>query len=252
LLFDVACSDDFPPGSSQRPGLPAIQSGLILRTTRVIWYLTRRSESAKTEPAMHLKNWFLGLCLIVLLAGEFFLFSANRQKEAALEQARAARQDAQQARADLAQSQAADALEISRLKAENQDLPRLRGQVAQLQAANKKLSQQVNSTLTDAQRQQQQLRQLQSENEQARAAAQASEAEVERNACINNLRQIDAAKQQWALENNKTADAVPTAQDLLPYFKEGVFPVCPSGGNYTINAVGEVPFCSVPGHVLPQ
>jgi hypothetical protein len=72
------------------------------------------------------------------------------------------------------------------------------------------------------------------------------------NACINNLRQIDAAKQQWALENDKTADAVPSAQDLLPYLSNLVFPVCPSGGTYTINAVGVPPTCSVPGHVLPQ
>jgi hypothetical protein len=71
------------------------------------------------------------------------------------------------------------------------------------------------------------------------------------NACINNLRQIDAAKQQWALENDKTADDIPSAQDLLPYFSNAVFPVCPSGGTYTINAVGVLPACSVPGHVLP-
>ena len=79
----------------------------------------------------------------------------------------------------------------------------------------------------------------------ARATAQT-------NACINNLRIIDAAKQQWALENDKTADAIPPAQDLLPYFRGGIFPVCPSGGGYTINAVGVPPTCSIPGHVLPQ
>ncbi|MGH7994663.1 MAG: DUF4190 domain-containing protein, partial [Limisphaerales bacterium] len=44
------------------------------------------------------------------------------------------------------------------------------------------------------------------------------------NACINNLRQIEAAKQQWALENGKKADDVPTAEDLKPFFKNGGFP----------------------------
>lgn len=201
---------------------------------------------------MHLKNWFLGLCLIVLLAGEFFLFSANRQKEAALEQARAARQEAQQARADLDQVKIADSVEFSRLKAENQDLPRLRIQVTQLQAANKKLSQQLNTTLTAAEQQQEQLQQIAAEN-QARATEQAqAQAESERNACINNLRAIDIAKQQWALENNKTDVAIPTEQDLLPYFPNNVFLVCPSGGTYAINAVGNPPTCSIPGHVLPQ
>jgi hypothetical protein len=56
----------------------------------------------------------------------------------------------------------------------------------------------------------------------------------------------------WALEKNKTPDAIPTVQDLLPYFKDGILPVCPSGGTYAINAVGEAPTCSIPGHALPQ
>jgi len=71
------------------------------------------------------------------------------------------------------------------------------------------------------------------------------------NACINNLRQIDAAKQQWALVNNKTDVDVPTALELQPFLKGGALPVCPGGGTYTINAVGLPPTCSVPGHVLP-
>jgi hypothetical protein len=205
---------------------------------------------------MHLKNWFLGLCLILLLAGEFFLFSANRQRDAALEQARAATQDAEKARADLEQLRAANVLaqtaEISRLRADNQDLPRLRNQVKKLLAANQELSRELNITLTAAQQQQEQLQQLATENQQVRAAAQATDAEVQRNACINNLRQIDAAKQLWALENDKTAADIPTEQDLLPYFKDGVFPACPSGGTYTIGAVGNAPACSILGHVLPQ
>jgi hypothetical protein len=39
------------------------------------------------------------------------------------------------------------------------------------------------------------------------------------NACINNLRLIDAAKNQWALEGSKKPGDVPTAQDLKPYLK---------------------------------
>ena len=68
------------------------------------------------------------------------------------------------------------------------------------------------------------------------------------NACINNLRQIDAAKQEWALEKGQGMGAVPTANDLTPYFKNGKFPVCPSGGTYTIGAVSNAPSCSYPGH----
>ncbi len=71
------------------------------------------------------------------------------------------------------------------------------------------------------------------------------------NMCINNLRQIDAAKQQWALEGAKQPGDVPTAQDLKPFFKNGAFPICAAGGTYTIGAVSNAPVCSIPGHKLP-
>jgi competence protein ComGC len=70
------------------------------------------------------------------------------------------------------------------------------------------------------------------------------------NACINNLRQIDAAKQQWALENSKKSTDTPTQSDLGHYLKNGQFPTCPKGGTYTIGTIGEAPSCSVPGHQL--
>jgi hypothetical protein len=41
------------------------------------------------------------------------------------------------------------------------------------------------------------------------------------NVCINNLRQIDAAKQQWVLENSKTNNEVPTWSDLKPFLGRG-------------------------------
>ena len=73
------------------------------------------------------------------------------------------------------------------------------------------------------------------------------------NACINNLRQIDGAKNEWALENNKTNGTPVTEADIKPYLKlgaDGNFPKCPAGGTYTIGRVGEVPTCSVPEHKL--
>jgi hypothetical protein len=73
----------------------------------------------------------------------------------------------------------------------------------------------------------------------------------QRNTCINNLRQIAGAKQQWALENNKTEADTPMRADLLSYLKNSEFPICPSGGKYTMNAIGTPPECSVPGHQLP-
>jgi DNA anti-recombination protein RmuC len=214
---------------------------------------------------MKLKNWVLWLCMVVLLAGEFFLFSANRQKDAALVQLREAKQEAGQLRAQLDQlknsSVATLSAENARLRAENQNLSQkfsqLQNENNRLRGVNQQLTQQLQTSRDAAQQQQEQLQQIQTENQPANPAPEPSAEQslspvAQLNACINNLRQIDAAKQQWALENDKTADAIPPAQDLLPYFRGGVFPVCPSGGGYTINVVGVPPTCSVPGHVLPQ
>ena len=71
------------------------------------------------------------------------------------------------------------------------------------------------------------------------------------NGCINNLRQIDAAKQQWALEKAKKDGDVPTADDLKVYLSHNQMPHCPQGGEYTIGPVGEKPRCSIAGHELP-
>jgi Domain of unknown function (DUF4190) len=71
------------------------------------------------------------------------------------------------------------------------------------------------------------------------------------NACINNLREIQAAKNQWALEKGKSQGDVPTADDLTPYLDHHKFPACPAGGIYVIGAVTNLPTCSVPGHKLP-
>lgn len=73
---------------------------------------------------------------------------------------------------------------------------------------------------------------------------------AQKNACINNLRQIDGAKQQWALEKKKEGTEVPTQSDLAEYLKH--VPVCPAGGEYTLGAVDKKPECSHDGHALPE
>ena len=211
------------------------------------------------------KGWVVWLCVLVLLAGEFFLFSANRQKDAAQVALREAKQEVDQLRAQLDQlknsSVATLSTENARLRAENQGLTQkfaqLQNEINQSRQQNQKLTQQVETAHNTLQQQQEQLQAMQAENQQASTAPEPSAEQsmspaAQFNTCINTLWQIDAAKQQWALENDKTADAIPSAQDLLPYFSNLVFPVCPSGGTYTINAVGVPPTCSVPGHVLPQ
>jgi prepilin-type N-terminal cleavage/methylation domain-containing protein len=89
----------------------------------------------------------------------------------------------------------------------------------------------------------------------ARATSQA-------NACINNMRQIDAAVQQWALETHQVTGAQPSlTTDLTPYIKlnsGSSIPACPAGGTYTVGTVGASPqvSCSLgnsvtPGHYEP-
>jgi septal ring factor EnvC (AmiA/AmiB activator) len=217
---------------------------------------------AKRSLPMKLKDWVLWLCVVALLVTEVFLFSANRQKEAAVVQLRESEQKVEQLQADLDQLKNSSVstlrTENARLRADNQGLTQkfsqLQGQNRQLQQQVQKLNQQLETAHTAAQQQQQQLEQMQTETQQTGAATESTadaSANAQQNACINNLRLIDAAKQEWALEYNRPANAVPTVQNLLPYFTDGVIPTCPAGGVYTLNVVGVPPTCSIAGHVLP-
>jgi prepilin-type N-terminal cleavage/methylation domain-containing protein len=89
-----------------------------------------------------------------------------------------------------------------------------------------------------------------------------------RNTCINNLRLIDGAIQQFALENNKNSTSTLAAGSLTVYLgrggtgtidtaggaKTGTY--CPSGGKYdatyTVNAKPKCSLSAAPQlHVLP-
>jgi prepilin-type N-terminal cleavage/methylation domain-containing protein len=71
----------------------------------------------------------------------------------------------------------------------------------------------------------------------------------QQNACINNLRQIDAAANEFALERGKSTGATITMNtDLTPYIKlnsASSIPPCPAGGTYTCTVVGNSPTCSL-------
>ncbi len=78
-----------------------------------------------------------------------------------------------------------------------------------------------------------------------------------RDLCVVQLKQLDGAKKSWAAKNNKAADAVPTEADLIGpsgFFKK--MPVCPEGGVYRLNAVKDLPSCTLAGnphyHVLRE
>ena len=73
---------------------------------------------------------------------------------------------------------------------------------------------------------------------------------AQKNACINNLRQIDGAKEQWALEKKKSAGSASVDAEVEEYIKGGT-PACPAGGTYAYGAVDADPTCTVTDHVLP-
>ena len=81
------------------------------------------------------------------------------------------------------------------------------------------------------------------------------------NACINNLKQLDAAVNQMAVERGlRTGSNFNFPSDITPYIKlttAGGLPPCPVGGTYGGGAIATtLPTCSLgssvtPPHVLP-
>ena len=72
--------------------------------------------------------------------------------------------------------------------------------------------------------------------------------------CLDNLRTIDSAKEQWALENNASPSSTPpTLAQLVgstSYIK--TTPRCPMGGTYSVGTIPGAPTCTIGGgHVLP-
>ena len=81
------------------------------------------------------------------------------------------------------------------------------------------------------------------------------------NMCIDNLRMIDGAKQQWALEKGQVGTALPQPIDIQPYLGRGsgMLPVCPvdPGNSFTTSYDMEncqtPPLCNIlpATHVVP-
>jgi len=63
------------------------------------------------------------------------------------------------------------------------------------------------------------------------------------NSCVNNLRLLDGAKQQWALEKHKGTNDVPTMADLVPYMPHVSFSQtsCPAGASIPYKEFGTLP-----------
>jgi hypothetical protein len=140
------------------------------------------------------------------------------------------------AKADQLESQKQDQSELLRLRREVGQLRTQQTELANVRDENQRLR-----TAT-----------VQSRRQPSGQPQSISVEEIQRNECINNLRQIDGAMQQCALENNMTVTSVVTAEQITPYLvrPNGQFPRCPSGGTYTFGSVTNLPTCSIPGHAL--
>jgi prepilin-type N-terminal cleavage/methylation domain-containing protein len=80
-------------------------------------------------------------------------------------------------------------------------------------------------------------------------------ATAQKNACIANMKQIEGAVQQWALEQKKVATSLWTITEvtLLPFMKGSLMPTCPATGSaYVGSTVAGNPTCSnsALGHTL--
>jgi prepilin-type N-terminal cleavage/methylation domain-containing protein len=77
----------------------------------------------------------------------------------------------------------------------------------------------------------------------------------QQNACINNMRQITAAVNQWALETGQQTGATVANTELTPYIQlnsNTSIPGCPAGGDYTIANVGVLPLVTCSLSTLTQ
>ena len=206
--------------------------------------------------------WLLVVGLAVGLATVYL----NGQKQSAeLEKTRADNQELQALRAAAEEKKnqpEGDSPELAKMREDNKDLLRLRNEVNQLRAEKAQLTKQMQTAQqqTEAAHVQAQAAQAQAQNFQQQAQnAQAQAAALRVNAppeartgvCINYMRMIDQAKQQWAQQNGRTPDSVPSAQDLANYLPNRTMPVCPGGGTYSLNAVNAKTTCNIAGHVQP-
>jgi hypothetical protein len=234
---------------------------------------------------MKLRLIFPWLCVLASLAGLAVVYSNSQKQATELAALRSDSEQLQKLREQQEESKqtAVQAVneELVRLRKDHEELMRLRNEVRQLRGERQQLAGQVQSAQAAVQNAQAQA----DAQAQALKAAQALPGQApgsqvtpggapstpemqaafkaryglaatpeQANAagCVNNLRQIDGAKQQWALEKGKPAGGLLTAGDLAPYLPSKTLPSCPAGGVYTLNPVGIEPLCNIPGHALPK
>jgi len=66
--------------------------------------------------------------------------------------------------------------------------------------------------------------------------------------CQENLKQIESAKERWAMDNHRDRTDTPTMTELaIPGLYMRNTPFCPGGGDYTVGRLDQIPTCSLGG-----
>ncbi|HWF18447.1 MAG TPA: hypothetical protein VG754_04240 [Verrucomicrobiae bacterium] len=216
-----------------------------------------------------MKSFLPWLLVVALIAGVYFLYAQVKDRDAQVAKLSQDNLEVAQLRAENEELKKIplQTQELDRLRKEHDELLRLRNETQRTKEQVKQLTAQlaaaqaqtaaVQAQNEKAQQIEQQATQLANENQDLRkqadrATSEEKVAQQQIATCANNLRIIDAAKQQWALENKKTATDIPTPEDIAPYLPNPAQIVCPAGGVYSINAINTAPTCSVPSHNLPK
>ncbi len=143
--------------------------------------------------------------------------------------------------------------EITQLRNQKAAVEKMRSEIEPLRAAVRELAtvKKQNAALQSSQ--ENMLRansQIQSQLLQTQRAAAGGQTPVDiarHNSCIANLKQMDGATQQWALETKKVATSPVEIASVMKYLKGGQLPVCPSKGAYSFSNVATSPRCSIHG-----
>ena len=212
------------------------------------------------------------LCLIAAVGGAgAALFFTQKEKVALVAELSAMREQARQVEAKSTDPKEVEKLraqvrEAAEFKKEAEEVHRLRGEVTQLRKDRTDLDQ-AKAEVAQLRAVAQQAQKVQSENKALRELYERDVLTLQRaqqpgapggapvinaqNACIANLKQIDGAIQQWALENRMVAVSAVDWKGIQAYLKGRVLPACPAGGVYQPGAnVSASPTCTVPGHKL--
>jgi len=200
---------------------------------------------------MNVKNAFPWIFVLALAAVAGLLFTSSKNKETELAQLRQENAELPELRALAEAAKKASANQGEEMTPkEREELVRLRNEVGGLRREKQQLMTQVQQAQKTQANQKAQQADLLQQNQQLAQLTREQQVGQVKDACINNLRQIDGAKQQWALEAKQPADALVVPLQISRYFKNGTMLACPGGGVYNLNTVSTPPACSIPGHSL--